>query len=134
MKNKYKDMIFFGSIILITSIFIFGAILWDYKQIIPEESTSYETTHFNIIYPIVDDDGIVYLVFDDIENAISYNIYRSKDEGNYKSIGSVCPVRNYTLIYRDVVLESGKYDYKIKVMYETGESDFSNIRRVYVKL
>lgn len=134
MKNKYKDMIFFGSIILITSIFIFGAILWDYKQIIPEESTSYETTHLNIIYPIIDDDGIVYLVFDDIENAISYNIYHSKDEGNYKSIGFVSPVKNYTLIYKDIVLESGKYDYKIKVVYEIGESDFSNIRRVYVKL
>jgi len=134
MKNKYKDMIFFGSIILITSIFIFGAISWDYKQIIPEESTSYETTHLNIIYPIVDDDGIVYLVFDDIENAISYNMYRSKDEGNYQSIGFVNPVKNYTLIYKDIVLESGKYDYKIKVIYEIGESDFSNIRRIYVKL
>ena len=134
MKNKTKDVIFFGLIICIMFTLISGAILWDYDENIPEENIPEENQYLWIIFPIVDNDGIIYLVFDCVENVLSYDVYRSKDEGVYNCIGNKNPTGNFTLIYKDIVLESGKYDYKIKVIYEIGEFDFSNIRRVYVNL
>ena len=135
MKNKTKDVIFFGLIICIMSTLVSGAILWNYEENIPEEKTTfYESLYLWIICPIVDNDGIIYLVFDCVENALSYDVYRSKDEGDYSCIGNKKPIGNFTLIYKDIVLESGKYDYKLKVVYEIGESDFSNVRRIYVNL
>jgi len=124
----------YGLITGITCAFVLGAVLWDDKQTVPTETIDYESPRLWIIFPIVNNNGIIYLLWDYINNATGYEVYRSMDEGKCVCIANVHPTKNYTLIYKDVILESGKYDYKLKAIYQAGISGFSNIRRVYVNL
>ncbi|MBA7492060.1 hypothetical protein ES702_02609 [subsurface metagenome] len=98
----------------------------------------FETPVLHTIYPNPDTDRYIYLLWNITGSAISSDIYRSKDGEDYIYIASHFGFRRSSMpllqTYEDTVLFSGNYSYKIKAVYETGESDFSNIESVTVIL
>lgn len=78
------------------------------------------------IYPNLDSDGIIYIMWNPVENATSYDLYRNVNGNKYELIAQVRAIPSLTGIFRDYILVSGEYGYKVKAIHTDGESDFSN--------
>ena len=135
---KKKNLTF--SIILVcilTGSIVFGMV---YQNLIRNDDVHDddfigESPRIMRIIPNPDPDGIVYILWYQIENATSYNIYRNMDGGSYELIVQIIHKEGFNLgFFKDAGLVSGRYGYKVKAIHTNGESDFSNIEFVDVQL
>ena len=83
----------------------------------------------DLILPIINTIGDAQLSWGNVLDAISYDIYRSKDGGLYTNIKNVV-----LLSYSDTGLTNGVYSYKLKAKSVVGDSDFSNTRTITVQI
>ena len=70
-----------------------------------------------------------------IENAISYDLYRNVDGGDFTLIAQVLHRLDLGIFkgyFMDQNLVNGQYGYKIKAIYINGESDFSLVKFINV--
>ena len=87
--------------------------------------------------PIInpDTDGNIFVHWYQLENAISYDLYRNVDGWGFTLIAQVLHRLDLGIFkgyFRDQNLVNGQYGYKIKAIYINGESDFSLVKFIDV--
>ena len=83
----------------------------------------------NLIQPPISTDGNVVIRWGSVSGAISYELYRSKDNSPYILITTIASIS-----YTDQGLLDGVYVYKAKAISDSGVSDFSNTKTVTVQI
>lgn len=126
---KNKKFLYSGLAICFI-LLIVGACYWNSQNdIVGDDDIVFigtPPTMFNMITP--DRDGKVDVPWYQVDNAISYDLYRNLDGGTYELIAQLDhnPSRVFLYFSDTDFLVDGQYGYKVKAIYINGESDFSD--------
>lgn len=134
--KKTKNTLIFG--LIICTAFMVGFLYWNSirMEATPDDEVVFIGEPPRFFYMATPNtDGNIFVAWYQVENAMSYDLYRNIDGGSYELIAQKYhnPSLRFEYIF-DRDLTNGKYGYKIKSIYVDGESDFSLPKFVDVQL